>query len=256
MQPDPNDTRGVMLANFVATGDEGGVRRIIEKDPGAVNELGLDGTSPLCAAALWGHIAILKLLLDAMASPALQNESGPRWTALHAAALQEQGKACMMLLDYKANPTEPDVDGITPCDYASVSEAVWPLFAARGCERTSKAELVRKGVLRKASTQLEQMLEQEKVAVPTDSAEARRGLITEYSRPGSSYVVSREFPPRPGSSAANRPTGRPGTGTGGYGGRPASTTRRQQSRPIDILEEEDSSSVQVSTPAGLRSLAS
>ena len=43
----------------------------------------------------------------------------------------------------------------------------------------------------------------------------------EYSRPGSSYVVSREFPPRPGSQ---------------MGGRLPTASR--QSRPIDILEED------------------
>ncbi|OLQ05503.1 hypothetical protein AK812_SmicGene11315 [Symbiodinium microadriaticum] len=52
---------------------------------------------------------------------------------------------------------------------------------------------------------------------------SRRGLITEYSRPGSSYVVSREFPPRPGSSM----------GSGRLG-----IAARKPTRPIDILEEE------------------
>eukprot|EP00439_Symbiodinium_sp_Y106_P016024 s2358_g2.t1 len=157
------------LAAFVASGDEAGVRRVIEADPGAVNEVGLDGTSPLCAAAMWGHVNILRLLLDSMASPALRNENGPQWTALHAAALQEEGKACMLLLEKRANPEERDLEGVTPCDYASVSdawawyfnrrhlrEAVWPIFAAAGCSREGKEALVQKGVLRKASSTLEQ----------------------------------------------------------------------------------------------------
>ena len=38
------------------------------------------------------QVNILKLLLDSMASPALRNENACRWTALHAAALQEEGK--------------------------------------------------------------------------------------------------------------------------------------------------------------------
>merc|ERR1719384_127431 len=118
IQPEPSDDRALMLANFVAAGNEAGVRRVIESDPGAVNELGLDGTSPLCAAACWGHIDILRLLLEAMASPAQRNDNGPRWTPLHAAALQEQGKACMLLLDYRANPQMRDNEGVTPCEYA------------------------------------------------------------------------------------------------------------------------------------------
>lgn len=56
VQPEANDTRALMLTSFAASGDEKGVRRVIEADPGAVNEVGLDGTSPLCAAAMWGHV--------------------------------------------------------------------------------------------------------------------------------------------------------------------------------------------------------
>ena len=57
VQPEANDTRALMLTAFAASGDEMGVRRVIEADPGSVNELGLDGTSPLCAAAMWGQVA-------------------------------------------------------------------------------------------------------------------------------------------------------------------------------------------------------
>eukprot|EP00929_Paragymnodinium_shiwhaense_P058715 TRINITY_DN29416_c0_g1_i1.p1 TRINITY_DN29416_c0_g1~~TRINITY_DN29416_c0_g1_i1.p1 ORF type:complete len:253 (+),score=43.27 TRINITY_DN29416_c0_g1_i1:79-837(+) len=226
VEPEPGDTRACMLAAFAARGDEAGVRRILTADPGAVNELGLDGTSPLCAATLWGYTDILRLLLDSMASPGIRNDSGPQWTPLHAAALQEDGKACMLLLDYQANPLEPDNEGVTPCDYASVSEAVWPIFAARGCDKVPKAELVNKGVLRRASSALEAQLMRE----AEGGDQSRRGLINEYSRPGSAYVVSREFPPRPGSSAGYRP---PGTS------RPIETARKNPSRPIDILEEEE-----------------
>jgi len=239
-QVEPDGERVGMLTSLAAAGDERGVRRILESDPGAVDECSPDGTSCLCAAALWGHSGILRLLLEAQAFPGMKNETGARWTALHAAAAQEQGKACMLLLDFKANPLEKDLDGVSPCDYASCSEAVWPLFASRGCERVPKAELVQKGVLRKASAALEQQLAQEAHVEP----EARRGLVSEYSRPGSSYVVSREFPARPGSSAVSRP---PGTGS-----RQAS---KQASRPIDILEEEDANSPVKMATAGLRSLA-
>lgn len=236
MQPEPNDDRAIMLTSFAAAGDERGVRRILEADPGAVNELGLDGTSPLCAAALWGHVAVLSLLLEAMASPGLRNDNGPRWTALHAASLQEQGKACMLLLDFKANPQDKDVEGVTACDYASCSEAVWPIFAARGCHRVPKATLIEKGVIRKVSLSLEEKLQAE----AAQEEATRRGLLVEYSRPGSSYVVSREFPARPGSSARTGTAARPGSSF-------------KASRPIDILEEEEIHTEGVSN--GLRSLA-
>jgi hypothetical protein len=60
VQPTANDSRALMLTAFAASGDENGVRRVIEADPGSVNELGLDGTSPLCAAAMWGHVTLTR----------------------------------------------------------------------------------------------------------------------------------------------------------------------------------------------------
>mmetsp|Transcript_45911 Transcript_45911/g.106735 ORF Transcript_45911/g.106735 Transcript_45911/m.106735 type:complete len:243 (+) Transcript_45911:87-815(+) len=229
MDTRPDDDRAVMLAAFAAMGDVRGAQRVIKADPGAVNEPGIDGTTPLCAAALWGHMDVLRLLLDSKASPGARNESGPGWTALHAAALQENGKACMLLLEHRANPQAKDSAGISACDYASCSEAVWPLFAAQGCTRVDKAVLVEKGVLRRASPELEKQLQAE--ADAADRGNQRRGIIDKYSRPGSAYVVSHEFPPRPGSSAValrrDSSTARPGTG-------------RKMSLPIDILEEDPS----------------
>ena len=57
-------------------------------------------------------------------------------------------------------------------------------------------------------------------------------LWGEYSRPGSAYVVAREFPPRPGSVAGRTSSGSR-LGTAG----------RKMSTPIDILEEEEDSKV-------------
>jgi len=233
LQPEPNDERACMLATFAATGDERGVRRVIAADPGSVNEPGVDGTTPLCAAALWGYTQIVTTLLEAMAAPDLRNESGPRWTALHAASLQEHGKVCMLLLNAKANPVEKDAEGVSPCDYASCSEAVWPIFSSRGCARVPKPNLVEKGVIRKASSALETELQ-----AAAEGGVGQRGIIPEYSRPGSSYVVTREHPPRPGSSAYRQ------------GSRPGS--QRKVTRPIDILEEEDEKVKSVSQ--GLSSL--
>merc|ERR1712118_510824 len=94
-----------------------------------------------------------------------------------------------------------------------MGESVWPIFAEAGCSRSSKATLLAKGVIRKASQDLEQKLHAQAQPEP-----GRRGIVAAYtSRPGSAYVVSHEYPARPESRFA----------------RPES---RQQ---IDILEEED-----------------
>ncbi|CAK0818753.1 unnamed protein product, partial [Prorocentrum cordatum] len=89
---------------------------------------------------------------------------------------------CMTLLEFKANPLELDTEGVTPVHYASCSEACWPVFAAAGCERVSKPELVSKGVLRKASSALEAQLALEaQQAREMNEEPGRRGLVQEYT---------------------------------------------------------------------------
>lgn len=153
------DEQTAILTAHVAAGNVSGVHKIVVQNPGIVNRVGLDGTSPLCAAALWGHTDVLRVLLEAAAAPGLRNSSGDHWTPLHAAAMQEQGKACMLLLDHASNPQDLDASNITPCDYASASEAIWPLFAARGCQRLPKAILLEKGVLHRTNAALERELQ-------------------------------------------------------------------------------------------------
>jgi len=180
---------------------------------------GPDGTTPLCAAAMWDNADVVRLLLQAEADVGLTNSNGSRPTALHVAAMQEHGKVCMTLLAAKGDPYALDGKGVTPVDLASCSEAVWPLFAAQGCTRTPKDELVARGVIRKASSALERDL------AGGDSS-GNRGILPEFSRPGSAYVITAHNPPRPGSAfhpmgSSMRPNSRLGTA----------------SRPIDILEE-------------------
>ena len=101
-----------------------------------LDALGPDGVSPLCAATIWGYDGIVRLLLDATCDPNVRNGDGMRSTALHAAASQEHGKIVHLLLQAGANAILEDGEGRTACDFASVSDAVWALFAARGLERS------------------------------------------------------------------------------------------------------------------------
>lgn len=229
--PQPDDCG---LAAAAATGLVQDCHRILECAGSGPNVWGPDGTSPLCAAALWNHPEIVQLLLDAGADPRQPNRSGSFPTALHCAALQEHGKICMTLLQANADPHAVDRSGISPCDYASCSEAIWPLFAARGCVRTPKDELISKGVIRKASAALERELEaltlEDNQCLSSGSSKA--GLIKEFSRPGSAYVVTAHCPPRPGSALP------PGYTRSGSRGAIGSRSGFKQ-QPIDILAEGD-----------------
>jgi len=228
------------LAEAVASGRLQDCQRILQHT--GPNVWAKDGTTPLCAAALWGQTETLRLLLDAAADPGQPNRSGLRPTALHAAALQENGKICMMLLGARADPYAKDGAGVTPTDYASCSEAVWPHFAGIGCSRTPKEELISKGVIRKASTALE--LELDDTSSTSNSGyssnrQSNTGVLKEFSRPGSAYVVTAHHPPRPGSAAVPA-----------YG-----VARRPSTRTIDILAEGDEANEAIGNEASFISSA-
>mmetsp|Transcript_68453 Transcript_68453/g.164370 ORF Transcript_68453/g.164370 Transcript_68453/m.164370 type:complete len:299 (+) Transcript_68453:81-977(+) len=215
------------LAAAAAAGDAAACQEILSRGLTGPNAYGPDGTSPLFAASLWGHAEVVKVLLGARADPCQANRSRAGPSPLHAAALQEHGKVCMMLLGAKADPNTCDGSNISAADYASCSEAVWPQFAAVGCVRVPKEELVERGVIRRVSEALEEEL---RTAPPKKAPLA--GVLPEYSRPGSAYVFSGQHPPRPGSAMPKSlPSGRRQSGPGSARSRP--TTQQT----IDILGE-------------------
>ena len=121
------------------------------------------------------------MLLDAGCNPNVRNEDRLRSTSLHVATCQEHGKIVHLLLQAGADPLIEDSEGRTPCDFASASNGVWPLFAARGLTRTAKDVLVAKRVIHKVMPAFEDTVDE-----PSSGA----STLAFYSRPGSAYVRS------------------------------------------------------------------
>ncbi len=187
-----------------ANGQVDAVKELLEAkaDP---NKLGPDGTSALCAAALWGNDELVGVLIEGGADVNMQNE-GTKWTALHAAAFQEHGKVCHILLMSGAKVGIADAQGCTPADYASIAEPIWPFFAAKGAVRSSKTELVRKGIIRKKTGDS-----------PRVEDGDEDGGIKGLSRPGSAYVRVQRNPFASGAASRSgaseqRPASKGGPG--------------------------------------------
>eukprot|EP00048_Salpingoeca_helianthica_P017681 m.238549 g.238549 ORF g.238549 m.238549 type:complete len:184 (+) comp21834_c0_seq1:30-581(+) len=168
------------LISACAEGNLSLVERLLDTDPSLLNAHARDGTTPLSIAAFWGHAHIVSALLRRGADVNLAN-SGTKWTALHCAAFQGHGPVLLELLESDAQLANVDAEGRTAADFASATDAIWPLFAAKGCRRTAKSDLVRMGIVRKV-----------------DDAEAQLGDTAHFSRPGSAYVVQ-------GQSLGRRP---------------------------------------------------
>lgn len=198
-------TQHATLSSACASGQVAIVELLASLDETDLDAHDADGTSPLCAACTWDFEPIVRVLVDAGCDVNVRN-LGTSTTALHVAAEQENGKIIHLLLQAGADPTLQDVYGRTPCDFASPSESIWPLFAARGLKRTPKEELIRKGILRKVvAARPDDDCGSAAVAVScagapgapssvagagASAAALPSGAVPFYSRPGSAYVRS------------------------------------------------------------------
>ena len=162
------------LAAASGSGQQSVVEFLIDMDETDLDRLGPDGTSPLCAATTWGYEGIVQLLLEAACDVNVLND-GTASTALHVAACQEHKNIVTLLLGGGANAMLEDDEGRTACDYASLSDQVWPFFEGRGLSRTPKPELVRKRLIRR---------------LRSEERPATGMTVAAYTRPGSAYVRS------------------------------------------------------------------
>merc|ERR1711907_512291 len=157
------------LLSACGDGSPAVVERLLRTDCDAACSIDVpapDGTTPLLATIMWGHFDALCVLLE-FGADANMPFDGTRWSPLHAAAVQESPKMCQILLERGADPMLEDEHQRRPVDYASAaSEEVWSHFEERGCERSSKEELVAKSIIKKVpQEERAEMAHSSKVAV-------------------------------------------------------------------------------------------
>lgn len=169
------------LSTLAQKGDEKLVEQFLTEDVqigGGVNE---KLQSQLYIACFWGFYDVVKTLLDKGADINAQNRD-TLWTPLHAATFQEHGKIVMLLLERNAQPELPDSEGRSAKDFASASDKVWSHFAALSCHRTSKQELIEKGIIKKLD-------DSSRVGSAGRPGSGPKARIAAFSRPGSAYVL-------------------------------------------------------------------
>ncbi|XP_067945708.1 cyclin-dependent kinase inhibitor 2A-like [Watersipora subatra] len=167
------------LANAAADGDIRVVQKLLESGC-EVNRQGADGMTPLAIASFWGYIDIVNVLLKHGADVNAVN-TGTKWTALHSAAFQGHGPVVLSLLRAGSDVDALDAHSRSPADLASATDAIWPLFAAAGCTRTPKSELIEKRIIMKQP--------QRNAGGPTAIRPGRYEASSYLSRPGSAYVL-------------------------------------------------------------------
>jgi len=104
-----------------------------------INERGLNQTTPLLSAALYGRTMFVKELLSRGADSDMVDLQG--YTALHVAARDGRSEIIRMLLEAGANPTLADYDGLSAYDIAVMTgheETIRLLADARATYLTAK----------------------------------------------------------------------------------------------------------------------
>ena len=139
--PDANQ-----LAGTAARGDVAGVRLGLRLgiDPNEPSTSGWDhapGPTPLTAAARFGRVDVVRLLLDEGADPDLRDggAESPHATPLATAAMHGQLEVCRVLLEAGADPNLPTYPG-QPGDPGDWTALDWALEA----EETAVADLLRR----------------------------------------------------------------------------------------------------------------
>eukprot|EP00397_Hematodinium_sp_SG-2012_P060311 GEMP01078386.1.p1 GENE.GEMP01078386.1~~GEMP01078386.1.p1 ORF type:complete len:133 (+),score=27.44 GEMP01078386.1:49-447(+) len=112
------------LVESAAMGDVASIRRLLATADVNVNCAGHDGTTALSAAAMWGWMEIVRILVKhAKIDLDAQNQNAGKSTALHLACLQERDDIVSLLIDSGAGMVVLDAHGATAIDYASCSDA-------------------------------------------------------------------------------------------------------------------------------------
>ncbi|KAH9503707.1 Dauer abnormal formation protein 25 [Bulinus truncatus] len=133
----------------VGAGDYEVVEQLLKSgaDP---NNRCADGMTLLAIASFWGYDSIVQLLIQYGADVNNFNK-GTLWTPLHCAAFQGHGKVIMTLLESKADLFQADAQGRTAIDFASALDSIWAFFAAAGCKRTPKDDLIKMNIIKKTN---------------------------------------------------------------------------------------------------------
>ncbi|MQM03157.1 hypothetical protein Taro_035932 [Colocasia esculenta] len=211
------------LLELAANDDLEGFKRFIERDPSAIDGIGLwygrkkgsnqmvlEQRTPLMVAATYGTVDVLKLVLSLSAADVNRCCGSDRTTALHCAASGgsvDAVDAVKVLLFAGADPNSVDVDGHRPCDVIVVPP------------KCSDVKIA-----------LEELLGTAAAAIPVGDGDRPRNLRISIS-PSSS-----NSPPLPSSvdedgSPSSDPTSSPMTGK--FHDLPPSAVPEKKEYPID-----------------------
>lgn len=103
-----------------ALGDAHAMERLLARDEGAFDAFSADGFQPLGYAAFFGHLEMVRLLLEAGANPNVRSRNGISAAPLHSALANGHKQIAKLLIESGADVNDAS-NGWTPLHYVAHS---------------------------------------------------------------------------------------------------------------------------------------
>lgn len=111
----------INLFEACAVGKVERVKSILKRKPKMLNEFAPDGFQPLGLASFFGHVEVVRFLLESGAEVNTPSQNGLKVTPLHSAAAGRHYEIAMLLLERGANPNLRQEGDFVPLHSAAMN---------------------------------------------------------------------------------------------------------------------------------------
>jgi ankyrin repeat protein len=100
-------------------GDNKTINQLLDKAPEFINSFSSDGFTPLGLASFFGHLSVVKLLLDKGANPNIASNNQFKVAPIHSACAISQFDIAELLIEHGADVNAKQMQGVTPLHSAA-----------------------------------------------------------------------------------------------------------------------------------------
>lgn len=122
-------------------GDTETINQLLDKNPDLLNSFSPDGFTSLGLASFFGHLSLVKLLLDKGANPNIASNNQLKVAPIHSACAISHFDIADLLIRHGADVNAKQIQGVTPL-HSAAHNGQTPLFMANEKNFQETAELI------------------------------------------------------------------------------------------------------------------